>query len=151
MRTLILALFLLLTTLGLPAPAFAHAVETDYLINAQAALETRSHYSTGEPMEKAVVKVYSPSDPTKPWLESTTDAEGKFAFQPDRKLPGEWTVKIGQSDHGDIVTLTVTDQGAEVDSEGVPEQANGSKQIVVIGFAALAGGIAQKLSSRQKH
>ncbi len=151
MRALFLALFLLLATLGLSGPAFAHTVETDYLINAQSALETRSHYSTGQPMEKSVVRVYSPSDPSKPWMETTTDAEGRFAFQPDLKVHGDWIVKIGQSDHGDIVTVQVTDQGAAVDPDIVPEQADASKQIAVIGFAALAGGIGKKLSSRQKN
>jgi nickel transport protein len=149
MKALLLAFFLLLTTLGWSAPAFAHTVETDYLINAQSALEIRSHYSTGEPMERAVVKVYSPSDPSKPWMESTTDTEGRFAFLPDRSIPGDWTVKIGQTDHGDALTVEVTDKGVEL-APDVKERADGSKQLVVVGFAALMGGIGKKLASRQK-
>ncbi len=150
MKALLLALFLLLTTLGIAAPAFAHTVETDYLVNAQSGLEIRSHYSTGEPMEKAVVKVYSPSDPSKPWMEASTDAEGRFAFLPDRSIPGDWTVKVGQTDHGDALTVEVTDQGVEI-APDVKERADGSKQLVVIGFAALTGGIAKKLSSRKRN
>lgn len=95
-----------------PAPALAHSVQTDYQVVADA-LEVQSTFSTGEALEGAMVNIFSPHDETKPWLQGTTDTEGKFSFQPDREIVGEWSVKIGQGDHGDILTVPVTAQGID--------------------------------------
>lgn len=118
-----------------PAPAFAHSVETDYQVVANA-LEVQSMFSTGEALEGAPVTIFSPDDETKPWLQGTTDAEGKFSFQPDRSIVGEWSVKIGQGDHGDILTVPVTAQGIdEQEISAAPHDAPHwwAKQMIVAG------------------
>lgn len=97
-----------------PAQAFAHSVQTDYRMVAES-LEIQSTFSTGEAMEGATVEVYAPNDPARPWLQGTTDQDGKFLFQPDRAIAGEWSVKIGAGDHGDELAVPVDEQGVEID------------------------------------
>lgn len=111
----------LLSLLAIPAQAIAHSVETNYLkINEMLELETV--FSTGEPLKSANVKVYAPGKPDQPWLEGTTDENGKFAFEPDKSIPGEWEVFIKERGHADILTIPVTKQGVDVDqiSEAQP-------------------------------
>lgn len=108
---------MVLLSLGLyPSQASAHSVQTDYRLIAES-LEVQSSFSTGESFGGAVVTVYAPNDTTHPWLQGMTDAQGKFLFQPDRTIPGEWSVSIGGTgDHGDRLTVPVTDRGVELDA-----------------------------------
>jgi nickel transport protein len=107
----VLSLFLL------PMPALAHSVQTDYRMVSDA-LEIQSTFSTGEALEGAPVTIYAPNDANRPWLQGTTDQQGTFSFQPDPKLVGEWSVKIGSEvdDHGDILTVPVSNRGVELDA-----------------------------------
>jgi nickel transport protein len=149
MRSLLFTLCLLIALLGFPAPALAHAVQTNYLITPEALLETQTKYSNGEPLRRASVKIYSPADPSKPWMESVTDGEGRFAFLPDRSLTGDWMVEIGQSDHADALTLKVSDRGVEIAPDVPERQSQGSgKQFWVVGFAILCGGLGTKLGTK---
>lgn len=109
--------FLVLPLLSMPAKTLAHGVLTDYAATEDSKLEITVTFSSGDPFQQAPVQVYSPSDPTKPWAEGTTDAEGQFAFQPDTNVPGDWMVRIGQTDtdHADILKVPVTDEGFNVD------------------------------------
>ncbi|MFM7425163.1 MAG: hypothetical protein ACKO7W_09265 [Elainella sp.] len=103
-----------LSVTGWPSPALAHSVLTDYRLVADA-LEIQSSYSTGEVFEGAKVVVYAPNDSTRPWLEGQTDQNGKFQFQPAASLPGEWTVRIGETgDHGDLLSVPVTAAGIDL-------------------------------------
>jgi nickel transport protein len=117
MKRFVLAVCLCLICLSLtiwPSPALAHSVLTDYRLVADA-LEVQSSYSTGEMLEGAKVVVYAPNDATKPWLEGQTDQQGRFQFQPDARLPGEWTVRIGETgDHGDLLSVPVTAAGIDL-------------------------------------
>jgi nickel transport protein len=113
-RLLPIGLVLLGLTLS-PAPAFAHSVQTDYRLVA-GALELQSTFTTGEALAGAEVTVYAPHDPTHSWLSGVTDPTGTFVFQPDRTLPGEWIVKIGQGDHGDELAVPVSEQGVKLDA-----------------------------------
>jgi nickel transport protein len=117
MTNLILAIVLMVSVwLGFPGAAAAHSVQTDYLISSQSEMDLAVTFSTGEAFEKAPVKIYAPNNPTKPWLEGKTDAQGRFAFKPDPALKGDWRLEVGvvnTGDHGDILTVPVGEKGIE--------------------------------------
>ncbi len=96
--------------------AFAHSVQTDYLLSPDSSLSLDVTYSTGDPVPSTPVKIYAPNNPNEPWKESTTDENGKFNFLPDSAIEGEWTVKIGEYDHGDILSVPVNKNGIDVNS-----------------------------------
>ena len=101
-----------LALLSTPQKAFGHAVETNFLFEDE--LQIQTLFSTGEPLTDAKVQIFSPDNPEKPWLEGTTDAEGRFAFEPDTQLPGNWEIIIQEKGHGDILTVPVDAQGVDV-------------------------------------
>lgn len=107
----------LLSLVLFPAPTLAHSVQTDYQMESDA-LQLQSTFSTGEAFGDAPVTVYAPNDSTRPWLQGTTDRQGNFSFQPDPKLVGEWSVEIGSvdADHGDMLTVPVSERGIEIDA-----------------------------------
>ncbi|KKJ01291.1 transthyretin-like family protein [Prochlorothrix hollandica] len=103
-----------LALLGLPAAALAHAVQTDYALDLfTAELGMTTTYSSGEPLEAATVKIYAPGDRETPWLETTTDDQGRFSFLPDAQRSGEWIVEIQQEGHEDILSVPVTEEGVD--------------------------------------
>ncbi len=142
-KLLVVASLILLTSFGFPRGAWAHSVETDYLVSARSQLQIQAKFSTGEPLQQAPVKIYSPNHPDKPWAEGSTDADGRFAFKPDPSIPGEWTVKIGQSDHGDILSVPVNRQGIEEqqisDNPINRPHLHWNHQLIVLGLATLSG------------
>jgi nickel transport protein len=115
--TFVSGLMVLLSLVGFPTPTLAHSVQTDYRIEANA-LELQTTFSTGEAFGGAPVTVYAPNDSTRPWLRGTTDRQGNFSFQPDPTLVGEWSVEIGSvdEDHGDMLTVPVSERGVEIDA-----------------------------------
>jgi nickel transport protein len=140
MRFLILLSLICFSLTLSPAPAWAHGVLTDYRLVSDA-LEIQSTYSTGEAFEGAPVTIYAPNNLTHPWLEGKTDQNGAFQFQPDRAIPGEWSVKIGEAgDHGDILAVPVTAQGVDLNeiSQAPFDQphwlAKFSRQMIVFGL-----------------
>lgn len=151
MKAIIITLIMLLTFLGSPSTAFAHLLETNYLIPTQTKLEIQAVFSSGEPLPLAPVKVFAPNDPSKPWMEGTTDEQGKFAVVIDKSIEGEWEVEIGDlenSEHGDILTIPVGKSGIEGNeiSQRLPQKENkGIKQIAILGFATIAGVFGRKL------
>ena len=120
MKKLVFGSVLLLGLVVNPGRAFAHAIETDYqlLIDtfAMQTLEIQSVFSTGEVFPNAPVVVYSPEDPDTPWLEGTTDESGKFIFNPDPTMAGEWSVEIGEDSHWDRLQIPVSDRGIDFDA-----------------------------------
>jgi len=99
-----------------PKLAMAHAVETNYAMDLLTTeLEFTSTFSTGEPMQNAEVLVYAPGNPTEPWITGKTDDAGRFAFMPDTKQVGEWTVHIQKEGHADILKVPVTGEGVRFD------------------------------------
>ena len=91
--------------------ALAHGVQTDYLLSNQLQLQTT--FTNGQPLKGAKVSVYAPNNPTQPWMQGVTDANGRFAFEPDRSLVGDWEVTIMQQGHGDILTVPVNAGGID--------------------------------------
>lgn len=120
-RRLIPTIAIALSLFLFPAQASAHMVQTDYQLisNALTSIEARtrlvvtSTYDTGEMMQKARVLVFAPGEKVQPWAESETDQQGTYVFNPDPSLKGDWTIKIGKGDHGDILTIPVSDRGIE--------------------------------------
>ena len=106
--------FVCLSSLSLAPRVLAHSVETNYAMEASK-LAITATYSTGEPVPQTPIVVYAPNDPSKPWMIGATDAEGKFAFQPDGQIQGEWEVKIGEGDHSDLLSVPVSAQGVDVE------------------------------------
>ncbi len=112
MKRLLLALVMAMALVGFPAQAWAHQVETFYTLGNQ--LEFQSVFSTGEPFAGASVRVFAPNNSREPWLSTTTDSEGRFAFLPDESMPGDWEVAIEEADnlsHADYWTVPVGDKG----------------------------------------
>jgi len=136
---------------SMPGKALAHAVETDYrqLING---LEFTSTYSSGEPMGGATVEVYAPDSPHKPSIIGKMDDQGKFVFQTDETVPGDWEIKIRQDGHGDIWTIPVTADG--VDFENISSDLRSDVHYaaspwMAIGTLAMGSGAALATSVRR--
>lgn len=139
-----LAAAMVIGAIALPFKAIAHSVETDYLLDSRNQLSVTSKFSTGDPLPNAKVVIYAPDQPDKPWIEGTTDANGTYAFQPDPALKGEWKVRIGQGDHGDILYVPVSAQGIEVDKIsqlGYDTPHSVAGQMALMGAIAVASGL----------
>lgn len=96
-----------------PAQAWAHAVETNFMVNLVTQdLEFVSNYSTGEPFDGATVTIFSPDQPDTPWGESHMDEDGRFSFVPDIAIPGDWRVEFYQDGHSDLMVVPVQPNGA---------------------------------------
>lgn len=148
MKSKLLMPLLLLAVLGVPTRAFAHAMETNYVLEEANKVKFTAVFSTGEPHKNAKVKIYAPNDLSQPVLEAKTDENGQFTFDTSEKMPGEWEVSIGESGHQDILTVPVTSKGINLNdiSEVPPHQ---SPQIPLVAIVLSGGmGSAALLSRR---
>ncbi|NEP59250.1 MAG: carboxypeptidase regulatory-like domain-containing protein, partial [Symploca sp. SIO2G7] len=100
--------------------ANAHGVKIEY--QATQAIEIQAKYDTGKPMSNAQVTVYSPDQPSTPWLTGTTDDNGNFTFAPTPSTLGNWTVKVRQASHGSMINIAVAE--AKVATDVTPEAGN---------------------------
>ena len=107
-------------------PIWAHGSKITY--TQTSAIAIQASFEDGTPMKNAQAVVYSPQDPTTPWLTGTTDEKGQFTFVPDPSLLGNWDVKIRQSGHGDIISIPLVEGGI---ISGWEEQPNISANGVV--------------------
>ncbi|WP_448573054.1 carboxypeptidase regulatory-like domain-containing protein [Trichothermofontia sp.] len=148
----LLAPLVLLTIVSFPLRSLAHMVESNYILTDQ--LEFTSTFSTGEPFQDAPVKVYAPNNPDQPWLETKTDANGKFAFKPDPKLPGNWEVQIGEGGHFDSYTVPVAAMGVELDQivEAGKQDVHYAESPLLLAGATLmvAGGLGTAYLTRRR-
>lgn len=101
--------------LGLTEPVQAHGANIEY--RDRTAVEVRASFDTGEPMANAQVTVYAPDDPSQPWQTGTTDEAGRYVFVPESDLSGDWTVRVRQAGHGDIVTISRDETAQSSESE----------------------------------
>lgn len=104
-----------LSSIGLAPSASAHMLETNYALNLDT-LELEAILSNGESFDQGKVTVYAPNDPENPWLEATTDEEGKFTFTPDPAIAGNWSIEIGEDSHWDNIIVPVDDTGIEMEA-----------------------------------
>ncbi len=106
MKQLSFLVFLLLNGV-LSEPLSAHGSQIKY--HQASAIVIQASFEDGTPMANSQAVVYSPEDPTTPWLKGMTDEKGQFTFVPDSSLSGNWDVKIRQSGHGDIISIPVVE------------------------------------------
>lgn len=103
--------------------ATAHAIQTNFQLRLDG-LEIQATYGDGSAFPNAPVTVYSPANPNEPMLVGRTDAEGKFNFQPDPAVQGDWEVEIGEAsdNHWDAIVVPVHGAGIDVGaiSEATP-------------------------------
>jgi nickel transport protein len=97
----------------LPTAAFAHQVQTNYVLDAQTRsnLQVQAVFSNGEPLKGANVTIYSPEQPNRPWAKGLTDSEGRYTFDPDESVSGNWEIDIERAGHGDILVVPVSEAG----------------------------------------
>ena len=108
---------------AIPTKAFAHQVQTDYILKntpfadqvqgSDQTLELQTKFSNGQPLKGAKVKVYSPEQSLVPYKTGVTDSQGRYSFNPDESIPGEWEVEIRRQGHADILYVPVTGDGVE--------------------------------------
>ncbi len=126
-----------------PTAVFAHSLETNYQLvfdslAQQDSLELQAVLSNGENYPEAPIVVYSPANPDEPWLETTTDQDGKFTFSPDPSIPGEWAVEIGEDSHWDRLEIPVGAQNINLDAisqineHNAAESNHLARQIIVV-------------------
>lgn len=109
-----------LLLLGVTERAIAHGVVLEY--NTTQAYEVTAVYDTGMPMAEAQVAVFSPENPSEPWMVGTTDAEGRFLFTPPS--PGNWEVQVRQAGHGDLVVIAVEGEAIATPATAESESPN---------------------------
>lgn len=133
---------------AIPTEAMAHQVQTNYFINSQSetadSIELKTTFSNGQPLKGAKVSVYSPDQPLRVRATGVTDNQGRFTFEPDEAIDGDWEVNIERAGHQDIVTVPVTEEGIDLDlmaSTGVIDQ-GGSDFHYATSPWAVVGGVA---------
>jgi nickel transport protein len=141
-RKLSLPLALLLV-LGLATTAYAHGAKIEYTVHTT--VEIQATYDSGEPMDGGQVTVYAPNDPSTPWLTSVCDQEGRFSFTPDPAIPGTWDVQVRQAGHGDIIHISIGEDGATSGSSGYT-----TPQIVLMGACVIWGLVGTALYFSRK-
>lgn len=133
---------------AMPTKAMAHQVQTNYFVNNQAddSLELRTTFGNGEPLKGAKVTVYSPDQPLRARVTGITDSQGRFTFQADNAISGEWEVNIERAGHQDILNVPVTPEGIDLDlmaSNGIEQGGSdihyaGASPWAAIGSVAIA-------------
>ncbi|NET05127.1 MAG: DUF4198 domain-containing protein [Symploca sp. SIO2B6] len=152
-KQLIFTLSLLLALVAYPIKASAHSLETDYQLKSNA-LEIQATFSNGEPFPDAAIVVFSPDDPTHPWLEARTDENGKFIFNPEQALAGDWSIEIGEDSHWDNIIVPVSDRGISLEEISYLDKHDSdhhyhlTNQFIVLGIA-LGGGLSSRFLSRK--
>lgn len=101
---LTLALFLIISDDLVPASA--HGTLIDYQI--KSTIDIAANFDDGAPMENAQITIYSPEDPSTPWLQGLADENGHFSFSPDPSIAGNWDVRVRVAGHGEIISIPVT-------------------------------------------
>jgi len=89
--------------------AYAHGALVEVT---PAAVEVKAAFDTGEPMDNAQVRVYSPADLEMPAIVGETDSEGRFVFSPDASLSavdGRWEVMVRKAGHGHTTSFELGD------------------------------------------
>ncbi|MEM6451455.1 MAG: carboxypeptidase regulatory-like domain-containing protein [Cyanobacteria bacterium P01_D01_bin.105] len=117
---------LMLAAVGMaviPTKAFAHQVQTNYILKntpfanevqgSDQTLELQTTFSNGQPLKGAKVKVYAPEQSLRPYKTGVTDGQGRYSFNPNESIEGEWEVQIRREGHGDILYVPVNEDGID--------------------------------------
>lgn len=104
----LMALVLVVGLMALPSPALAHMLAAYFQPQAES-LEIQAIFSTGEFYEAADVVVHPPSDAEVEDLQGLTDEDGRFVFEPDYSLVGDWMIEVGEGSHWDLLIVPVAD------------------------------------------
>ncbi len=138
--------------LGHSVAAFAHGVVVESHVGT--AIQIDAIYDTGEPMAGGQVTVYSPEDPSTPWLTGVTDEEGRFVFMPDLSKAGGWDIQVRQAGHGEIVRVDVGSDAATTGEVTTAADSTGYSmpQILLMSASGIWGfvGTALFFSRQQK-
>lgn len=115
-----------LAVVMLTALASAHGIDAGYqTVDDVAVVAVQAAYDTGEPMAGAQVTVYAPDNPAEPWLQGQCDADGRFAFVPDRSRPGTWDVRVRQAGHGTFLHVPVEADDTTGAAEALSSRSSG--------------------------
>lgn len=148
MRTSVLLLPGGILALSLAAsPAVAHGAMMEGSVVPGIAVQAA--YDSGEPMARAQITVYAPSDPMKPWLTGVSDDEGRFAFVPDQQDHGVWAVQARQAGHGAIVHVTTGPPGADAGAVAARQAGLDPMQRAIAAGAVVWGFIGTALFFRR--
>lgn len=124
--------FLVIAMVGGSTPALAHGVKIQS--KTVESISLQANYESGEPMAKAQVLIYTPDNPSQPWLTGTTDDKGKFLFTPDGNIPGNWEVMVRQAGHGAMVTVPVEAKAMAGQNTDAPESQKATAMASVQGI-----------------
>ncbi len=108
----------------------AHAVVAGF--SEVSGIEVTAAYDNGQPMSGGQVIVYAPDNPARPWLASTLDEQGRFAFVPDYAVPGSWSIQVRQAGHGAMIHIPVDAAGLEKSVAGSPQVFTGLQLTLMI-------------------
>jgi len=134
----IITLTLLIFILAIPVKVYAHGAHIQYT---SSGIEITAKYDNGEPMSGAQIVIYTPDDLSNAWLTGTLDDGGKFTFNPDTSITGNWKVKVRLAGHGDIINIPVG-----IDGEGSGSDSSYSVlQIVLMSICVIWGTIGTAL------
>ena len=117
LRRVVLAALLVLGWFS--ADAQAHALLAKELASGDARVVAFS-YSTGDVAAYAEAKLYGPDSADVEFQNGRTDAQGRFAFLPDK--PGTWTIVVADNMGHKVshpMTITLSDEGT-VEREVAP-------------------------------
>ena len=141
-------ILLIVCLLILPGAALAHGVSVKY--KTASSIEVTAAYDTGTPLSEGQVAVFSPDNPSVPWLKGKCDENGRFTFTPDSSKPGTWDVQVRLAGHGGMIHIPVGTAGDEKAASGGTGYSN--LQIVVMSASAAWGFIGTALFfSRRKN
>lgn len=131
-----LPLFALLTLLltALPSVSSSHGTRVTWTTEA-GRVEIRATYDDGSAMGEAQVTVYSPVDPSTPWLTGVTEQDGSFSFEADTTLEGTWDVQVRRAGHGDIAHINVRSDVAPTSASG------GERHLTVVQIVVMSASV----------
>ncbi len=116
--------------LGAHISVHAHAVVAGF--SEVSGIEITAAYDNGQPMSGGQVIVFAPDNPARPWLATTLDEQGRFAFVPDYAVPGNWSVQVRQAGHGAMIHIPVDAAGLETSVAVSPQVFTGLQLTLMI-------------------
>lgn len=111
---------IIVTSIGYAPQILAHSSNITY--QKIEVMQVTAKYDNDQPMMNAQVVIYAPNNPSKIWGKGSTDEQGQFLFNPDRKITGNWTVKVRVAGHGQIITIPIKESSLIDNNEEESQQ-----------------------------